>query len=100
MSLHFAAESGRLDDVKHFLTDDNVDTADEKGVSILHIASHSSHARAYDYPWSQPPPQLWSMCCVAKIRKDPYRSIPGNKAALKFDELTKFTTTFHVLVCV
>ena len=42
MSLHFAAESGRLDDVKHFLTDDNVDSADEKGVSIVHIASRSS----------------------------------------------------------
>ena len=73
MSLHLAAESGRLDDVKHFLTDDNVDSADEKGVSILHIASHSSHARAYDYPWSQAPPQIWSMCCVAKIRKDPWK---------------------------
>lgn len=31
--LHSAAENGRLDDVKYFLTDDDVDSTDEEGVS-------------------------------------------------------------------
>ena len=100
MSLHFAAESGRLDDVKHFLTDDNVDSADEKGVSIY---STLHHTVAMHVPMITLGPRLhpyFGLCAVwPKLGRIP-RSIPGSKAALKFDELTKFNTTFHVLVCV